>query len=185
MSSIAPLWLPILLSAVAVFILSSLVHMVLRWHNSDQKPVPNEEAVAAALRGLPRGEYRLPWANSMAEMRDPAWQAKVKDWPIAHIGVWTGDWGKGFGKSLVLWFVYSLVVSWLSGHVAHSALGMTADAYKVFHAVFLTAFAGYGLGQVQKTIWGTTPWIVTIKNLVDSLIYALATAGVFVWLWPK
>ncbi len=37
MVSIVSLWLPILLSAIVVFILSSVLHMVFTYHNSDFK----------------------------------------------------------------------------------------------------------------------------------------------------
>jgi len=45
MVSIVSLWLPILLSAAAVFILSSIIHMVLKYHNNDFKALPSEEPV--------------------------------------------------------------------------------------------------------------------------------------------
>ena len=35
MVGLAALWLPILLSAVIVFVASSLIHMVSGWHKSD------------------------------------------------------------------------------------------------------------------------------------------------------
>ena len=47
MVSIISLWLPILLSAVAVFIASSVIHMVLKYHNSDFKKIPAEDEVMA------------------------------------------------------------------------------------------------------------------------------------------
>ena len=59
MVSIISLWLPILLSAVAVFIASSVIHMVFKYHNSDFKKMPAEDEVMAALRpfDIPPGEY--------------------------------------------------------------------------------------------------------------------------------
>ena len=49
MVSLGALWLPILLSAVFVFIVSAIIHMVLKYHNSD---VP-----AAAERGRRAGRH--------------------------------------------------------------------------------------------------------------------------------
>ena len=43
MVSLAALWLPILLSAVVVFIASSLFHMVLPFHRSDYRQLPDED----------------------------------------------------------------------------------------------------------------------------------------------
>jgi hypothetical protein len=185
MSSLAPLWLPILASAVAVFIVSSIIHMVIRWHQTDEKQIPNETAVADALRGLPAGEYRLPWAASMKEMHEPAFQEKVKRGPMGRVGIWEGDMQAGFRNSLILWFVYSLVASFISGHVAHSTLGLDTEGHHIFHTVGLTAFGCYGLGVTQQSIWGPKKWGPTFKSVIDGALYALATAGVFVWLWPK
>ena len=52
MVTLASLWLPILLSAVAVFIASSLVHMVLKYHDSDYPGLPSEAQFRAGLRGV-------------------------------------------------------------------------------------------------------------------------------------
>jgi hypothetical protein len=185
MYSFLPLWLPVLVSAVAVFIVSSIIHMVIRWHQHDEGAVPNEDAVADLLRGLPAGEYRLPWAANMEDMKAPAFQEKVKRGPMARIGIWQGDMTTGFKRSLILWFAYSLVASFIAGHVALAALGRETDAHDIFHAVVLTAFAGYGLGLAQQSIWGPKKWWPTVKGMVDAVIYSLVTAGVFVWLWPK
>ena len=44
------LWLPGVVSAVAVFFLSSLLHMILRYHKADFRPLPDEDAVAGLSR---------------------------------------------------------------------------------------------------------------------------------------
>jgi len=43
MVSIISLWLPILLSAVAVFLVSSVIHMVFQYHKTDFKKIPSED----------------------------------------------------------------------------------------------------------------------------------------------
>ena len=43
MVPLTALWLPILISAVIVFIASSIMHMVLPHHKSDYRKVPDEE----------------------------------------------------------------------------------------------------------------------------------------------
>ena len=71
MVSIASLWLPILLSAVAVFIASSVIHMFLGYHAADYKKVPAEDEVMAALRKLdiPPGDYMVPCPGSPQAMQ--------------------------------------------------------------------------------------------------------------------
>ena len=50
MVSIASLGLPVLLSAVFVFIASSIIHMALTYHKTDKRPLPDEAKVMDALR---------------------------------------------------------------------------------------------------------------------------------------
>ena len=80
MVPIPELWLPILLSAVAVFILSSIIHMVLKYHNKDFKKLPDEEPVMDDLRkyNIPPGEYYFQRAKDMKEMGSPEFIEKMK-----------------------------------------------------------------------------------------------------------
>ena len=184
MSSLGALWLPTLVSAVAVFIVSSIIHMVVRWHHSDQSRLPNEDAVMAALAGTPSGEYRMPWAGSMDEMKSAAFQEKCKKGPMAIIGVFTYL-ERGFVKALVQWFVYSLIVSYVAGHILHAIVQDVPDTSEIFHTVGLSAFLGYGMALAQQSIWGPKHWWPTAKGMIDAVLYAAVTAGVFAWLWPK
>ena len=51
------LWLPILVSAVIVFFASFIMHMVLGYHKSDYRKLPDEDRVTDAMRtaGVARG----------------------------------------------------------------------------------------------------------------------------------
>ena len=61
MIGLGALWLPILLSAVIVFIASSIIHMGPFWHRGDYPKLPNEDGVLNALRpfAIPPGNRRL------------------------------------------------------------------------------------------------------------------------------
>ena len=74
MITLAQLWLPILLSAVGIFIVSSLIHMVFKWHNSDYKGFSNEDAVRATMRAgnPPDGMYVIPYCKAHKELANPA-----------------------------------------------------------------------------------------------------------------
>jgi hypothetical protein len=50
MVSLGELWLPILVSAVLLHVVSAIIHMVLKYHNRDYTGLPNEDAVRAAIR---------------------------------------------------------------------------------------------------------------------------------------
>ncbi len=186
MVPIIALWLPILLSAVFVFVLSSLIHMVLGYHAGDYRKLPDEAAAASALRALnlPDGNYALPKAGGMKEMSSPEYQAKVTQGPNAMITIWNrGE--IAMGKPLALWFVYAVIVGVFAAYVAGRALEPGAPYAAVFRFAGVTAFAGYALGDLQRSIWWRQPWSVTFKNVFDGLLFALVTAGTFGWLWPS
>ncbi len=185
MVSVASLWLPVLLSAVLVFAVSSLIHMVLTYHRSDSGPLPDEAGVAAALRPfeIPPGDYVIPHAADSQEIGSPEFAEKTKNGPIAFITVLPNQ-PLTIGKSLAMWCGYSLVVGAVAGYVAGLTLGPGADYRIVFRVVGAVAFAGYSLAILQNSIWWHRSWSYTLKTVLDGLIYALLTAGTFGWLWP-
>lgn len=185
MVPLTSLWLPILLSAVVVFVLSSIIHMFLPWHRSDFRKVPDEAAALEALGGLgiPPGDYLLPCAGSPDEMKTAEFKARIEKGPVVVMTVMSPG-GMGMGGSLVKWFVYCLVVGVFAAYVAGRAVGPGGEYLAVFRFAGVTTFASYALALWQGTIWYKRAWTTTLKSNVDSLIYALFTAGVFGWLWP-
>ncbi len=185
MVSILSLWAPILVSAVFVFILSSVVHMVLKYHQNDFAKLPEEDKVMEDLRkyNIRPGEYAMPRAVTSKEMATPEYIEKAKKGPVAMLTVVESGPPK-MGMSLVLWFVYTLLVGIFAAYVASRALGADASYLAVFRFVGVTAFIAYAVAGWQDSIWYNRKWSTTIKNTIDGLIYALVTAGTFGWLWP-
>ncbi len=186
MVELSALWGPILLSAVVVFVASSLIHMLTPWHKSDYPKMPNEDKVMDALRALaiPPGDYLIPCASSRQEMRSPEFIEKRKKGPVVMMTVWPAG-EVGMARYLVLWFLYALVVGIFVGYVAGRALHPGDEYLHVFRFAGVTAFLGYSLALWQMSIWYHRSWLTTVKSTVDGLIYALLTAGVFGWLWPQ
>jgi hypothetical protein len=184
MVSILSLWLPIVLSAVFVFIVSSIIHLVLTYHRSDFAPVPDEDAVMDALRpfNLPQGEYVMPFAKSSKEMSEPEFKARMARGPVAFLTVLSTDFQ--MGKSLALWLLYCVLIGAFAAYLAGRALGPGAQYLEVFRFAGAAAFGGYGLALLQNSIWYKRRWPTTLKSMADSLVYALVTAGTFGWLWP-
>lgn len=186
MVTLASLWLPILLSAVFVFIASSIIHMFMPWHKSDFRMTPNEAAVMDALRpfAVPPGDYVMPKAEGMSEMNSPEYKAKRARGPVMIYTVMPSG-TFSMGKSLVQWFVYLLVVLTLVAYLAARALPADASYHRVFPFVALACFLGFAAADPQNSIWYGRSWMTTFKNLFDALIYALLAAGTFGWLWPR
>src|ERR1700687_540950 len=107
MVPVASLWLPIVVSAVIVFLASWIVHMFLPYHRSDFAKLPQEDAVLDALRSwnIPSGQYLAPYANTPAQMKQPEYVEKRKRGPSLFLTLTTGG-DPGMGKYLPQWFVY-------------------------------------------------------------------------------
>jgi hypothetical protein len=185
MVSVLSLLIPIALSAVLVFIASSIIHMATRWHANDLTKLPDEDGVMNALRpfNLRPGNYGMPKPDSMKHMGSPEFQAKYKAGPVAFLTVRPGEFS--MGSTLVQWFIYSLVVSVFAGYIAGVAFGPGTEYLRVFQVAGCVAFTGYGLAQAHESIWWGRSWSWTLRNMLDSLLYGLLTGGAFGWLWPR
>ena len=186
MVSLSALWIPILLSAVVVFIVSSIIHMALPWHKNDYPRIPGEDAVRAALRPLniPPGSYMVPRAASPKEMGSPEFLEKMKAGPVLILQVMPNGM-MSMASNLTGWFVYLVVISYFAAYITSRAIGVGANYLLVFRFVGTTAFMGYSLALWQMSIWYRRSWWLTIKSTIDGLIYACFAAGVFGWLWPR
>ena len=186
MTGIMSLWLPILLSAVAVFVASSLIHMVSPWHKGDYLAVPDEEALRRAVGPLaiPPGDYMVPRPAGREDMKSEAFLDKVKMGPNLIITVIpNGPWS--MGRNLSLWFAYLVVVGIFSAYIAGRALPPNPEDWEIVRFVGATAFIAYSTALWQMSIWYRRSWSTTIKATIDGLIYAFITGAIFCFLWPR
>ena len=183
MVSLVDLWLPIVLSAVLVFVASSVIHMALRWHSKDFEKLAAEDAVMDALRtfNLAPGDYAAPLPDSMAHMSSPEFKAKQARGPSFTLTILTNT---SLARNLAKWFVYSIVVALFAAYVASIAVPAGAPYMTVFRVSSTVAFAGYALALWQNWIWYSRSLGYTVRSTIDGLVYGLLTGGAFGWLWP-
>ena len=183
MVALSMLWIPILVATVVVFIASSILWMVFPfWHRSDYGRVANEKAILDALAGEKGGQYIVPcvdWGKLTPEARD-AYQKQPSAFMLVRNPATFS-----FPKTLGMYFVFMLCVSIFTAYLTGRTRPVGAHYLEVFRIAGTTAFLAFGLGAVPYSIWYGKPWKVTIKEMIDGLIYALLLAGVFGWLWPR
>jgi hypothetical protein len=186
MVSLMSLWAPILVSAVFVFVASSIVHMMLPYHKSDFRKLAKEDEVMDALRKLDvtPGDYLFPRPAGREGMKDPAFIDKMKKGPVVLMTVMPSG-PPSMAANLVQWFLYCVLISVFAAYVASRAVGPGAGYRPVFRFAGCTAFIGYAMALWQNSIWYKRAWSTTFKQTFDGLIYGLLTAGTFGWLWPK
>jgi hypothetical protein len=186
MVGLSSLWLPIIVSGAVVFVASWIIHVLLPYHRGDIRGLAKEDEIMEALRQfeIPPGDYGVPRACSMEEMKKPEFVEKMKAGPVILMTVLPSG-PSSMGLSLVLWFCYSIVVGVMAAYITGRALPSGADYLAVFRFAGCTAFIGYSLALLQNSIWYKRNWCTTIKSMFDGLMYGLLTAGVFGWLWPR
>jgi hypothetical protein len=183
--SLAELWLPIVVSAVFVFLASYAIHMLFGYHSSDFRKIPNEDGAMETIRALNLrpGDYHMPRPPSPAAMRDPDFLAKMKRGPVALITVMTGE--VNMGPRLGAWFAFAAIVGLFTAYITSLALPAGAPYMQVFRVASAVTFVAYAMGQWPATIWYGKAWQTSVKNTIDALVYGLLTGGAFGWLWPR
>lgn len=186
MVTLTSLWLPILLSAVAVFFASYLMHVVLKYHQKDVGPLPNEDQVMAAVRAgsITPGVYVYPYCANPKDMQTPAMQEKYKKGPVGLITAFPNS-PPEMGGTLVKWFLYTVLAGVFVAYVASRSIAFGAEYMGVFRIAGTIAFLTYAGAEAQSSIWRGQPWGITLRNTFDGLVYGLLTAGFFAWLWPR
>jgi hypothetical protein len=183
--ALSALWLPILLSAVFVFIASSVIHMAPLWHRADFSPVPQEAQLLDALRPLapPPGEYFLPFTKGPKDLKSPEFVARLRQGPVVMMTVLPNG-PLGMGRPLAQWFVYLVLVALFVACILAHTLPAGTSYLRVFKLAGISSFMGYALALIQNSIWQRRSWVLTLKGCFDGLIYAGLSAGTFGWLWP-
>ena len=179
------LLLPILLSAIIVFVASSIIHMVLKYHVTDYRQLPEEDKLLATLRpaGLTPGLYHFPYC-SHKDMNSPAMQEKFKQGPVGFLTLYPNG-PVAMPKFLGMWFAYCLLVGVFVAYLTGRTVTPGAPYLAVFRVAGTAAFLAFGLGPLVNGIWKGQPWSMVFKEAFDGLVYSLLTAGTFGWLWPR
>ena len=182
MVTLPMLWLPILISAVIVFIASNVLWMMLPfWHRKDYGHLANDKPILDALSSTPSGQYMVPsvnWQKLTAEEK-----AAIQKGPGGLLLV-RNPMSFSFGSKLASFFLYNVVLIAIIGYLAARALNVGAACPQVFRFVATAGILAYSFITIPDTIWYGKPWSVTIKTIIDGIIYGLLIAGTFGWLWP-
>lgn len=186
MVALTALWLPILVSAVLVFIASYLIWAVLPLHKADYKGLPDENTFLETMRKqtVSPGLYMFPFCKDPKEMNSPEITKKLEAGPVGMLVLRRP--GKiMMGKSLLQWFLYNLIVSVFVAYLTGRTMHEGADYLAVFRVAGTSAILAYSGAIFSSAIWMGRPWSVVWKEFFDGVVYGLLTAGAFGWLWPR
>ena len=187
MIELTELWLPILLSAVAVWFAAALAWMAMPHHKGDFKQLPNEDGVMGAIRSLSiaPGLYFFPHMKECGKSMDPAAKAKFEQGPHGILQIWPPDAFGKIGRNMILSFIFYLIVGVFIAYLASMAMTRGAEEMRVFRFVGTAGVMAYSLSQIPHQIWFGTPGRNMLTCLVDGIAFGLITGGIFAWLWPN
>src|SRR5262245_24170980 len=186
MTTVVTLWLPILGAAIAVFVASSVIHMVIKWHNPDYRKFDNEDEVRRAINATKPapGMYTIPYCKEPGDFKKPEMQQKFTEGPVAFTMV-RAPGMPSMGPMLGGWFMVNLFVAVVAAYVAGKAIQPGASFYAIARIVCAVTFAAYVVGGVSNGIWYGKPWRTAAKEMLDALIYGIVSGAAFGWLWPR
>jgi TctA family transporter len=177
------LWLPILLSAIFVFIASSILWMLLPfWHQRDYGRIADDKPIVSALTAVASGLYVVPWMDW--KNATPEQQAEMQKGPAAFLTVRNPS-AFSFPRTLSFYFLYILVAVVFAAYITSRTRAAGAEYLEVFRVAGTAGFLIFGLRGFPDSIWYGKPWKVTFKEAIDGVIYGLLMGGTFGWLWPK
>ncbi|HYR28632.1 MAG TPA: hypothetical protein VEU30_09205 [Thermoanaerobaculia bacterium] len=183
MVPLTALWLPIILSAVFVFIASNILWVVLPfWHAKDYKRIPNDAPFVDATKPLASGQYIYPWMDW--KTMTPEQKQAASDGPAGFLIVRNPN-KFSFPGALIQYLLYTIVVSLFVAYLTGRVLGAGAPYLEVHRVAGTAGMLAWAFGtNVADSIWYGRPWSATIKHVIDGVIFGFLIGGTFGWLWP-
>jgi hypothetical protein len=185
MELLIPLWLPILLSATAVWIISSIVGMALPHHKKDFIDLSDEDGFMDYMRrsGIQPGNYVFPDFREREAMNSEKVQKALKEGPVGHLSVWQTP--VTMAGKLVATFIVYLVVSTLIAYLTRVALPGAAPFAKVFQVAATAGILAYCFAFIPTAVWFGSYKRTIVASFIDGIVYGLIIGAIFAWRWPS
>jgi hypothetical protein len=187
------LWLPIVVSAVAVWVLSAVFWMLINHHDGDYAALPKDGEIdlVTKLRSLgvqPR-VYLFPHVANCNDDKKVQ-QQKFVEGPCGTLTVFPKPDGAQMGRNMVLSVLLYLAVSIVMAYLGSLALPVHAKENapsfaKVFQFMGTAGVLGYAFAHVPGAVWFGATKRAIVLNILDGVVYGLAAGAVFAWLWPR
>jgi hypothetical protein len=180
-TSVWSLWLPILVSGVALFIASWAAWMVLPHHKSEWIGLPNEEAIMRQIKGdnLPPGQYCFPYAASPEDWKSEAYKAKMNAGPNGTLTLWPAP--PNMAMNMVCTLAFFIIANFVIGYLAGIALDPGETFMEVFRFVGTAGILTYGTANILNGIWFGRKMVA---DIIDGVAYGLITGAIFAAMWP-
>jgi len=184
MEFLTQLWLPIVVSAAAVWVASAVVWMALPHHKKDWKAMPDEAAFYRAFDTLkiPPGNYGFPECKNKAQRSDPEVKRR---WEAGEMGL-LSVWGKvNMGRNMVVTFIVYLAISLFVGYIGKHGVKPNASFSEAFQVLGTAGVLAYAFGHIPQGVWFAQYPRAILMCVLDGIAYGLITGAIFAAMWPK
>jgi hypothetical protein len=186
MDFLLALWLPILLSAAAVWVVSTIFGMPFLHHKNDWIGLgpAHENAFTEFLRksGIKPGNYLFPDFRTREAMESEKVKKALEQGPVGHLSLWRPP--LGMGGKLAGCFVVYLVASTLIAYLASVTLPATAGFAKVFQVVGTAGVLAYSFSFIPNAVWFGAYRRTIVMSVIDGVVFGVMTGVIFAWRWP-
>jgi hypothetical protein len=184
MELLSHLWLPILLSAAAVWIASAIAWMFMPHHKNDWSKLPDEKRFMNEVRSMsiPPGNYGFPHFECHKDAQTPEAKKMWEEGPAGWITIMKKP---SMGRNMILSFLVYLAVSVLLGYIGSETLARGTNFARVFQILGTGGILAYCFAFMPSDIWFSKKPSAIVMCLIDGVVYGLITGAIFAALWPK
>ena len=184
LTSLMSLWLPIVLSGVALFFASFIAWTKLPHHKSEWKGLPDELSVTGTLRStnVPPGQYMFPHCPP-EQMQSEEFKRRAEAGPNGTLTIWPGRPNMGVNMlcTVLFFLIANFVIAYLAAMVLPPITPPSDDRWRVFRFVGTAGVLTYGTANILNGIWFGRKMVA---DIVDGIAYGLITGLIFALLWP-
>src|SRR5262245_24596021 len=180
-TSLASLWLPIIVSGIALFFASWAAWMLLPHHKPEWKGLPNEDAVLNTLRttSVPPGQYMFPYSCKPEDWKSEEFKRKREAGPTGTLTVWKKP--PNMGLNMLCTWLFFTIANFVIAYLAATVIKPGADFMFVFRFVGTAGILTYGTANILNGIWFGRKMVA---DIIDGIAYGLITGLVVAAMWP-
>jgi hypothetical protein len=180
-TSLMSLWLPIIVSGIALFFASWAAWMLLPHHKPEWQGISNEAAFLQSLRSmnLPAGQYMFPYSCKPEDWKSEEFQRRREAGPTGTLTVWKKP--PNMGVNMLCTVLFFTIANLVIGYLAGIALPPGTDFLTVFRFVGTAGILTYGTANILNGIWFGRKMAA---DIADGIAYGIITGLIFASLWP-
>jgi Flp pilus assembly protein TadB len=187
MDFLVHLWLPIVASAVAVFVGSALGWMLVGHHKGDMNKLTEEQdrKLIEALKtlNLAPGVYGYPDMHKKMtrEEQKKCYETMFQN-PVGMLRVWKHP---HMGVNMFKTFLVNVVVSVFIAYIGWTAFGAAPKSFMQHWQLLGTCgVLAYSFSFIPCEIWYQQTRRALTTMFIDGVVLGLLCGAVMSWLWP-